>query len=494
MPAEDASERSPARLLHNVALCGLVLYVAFAPHSVAVSAIGISIATVGWLLRSVSQRSLGLTRSKFDLVILLSILWTILTAVFSEEPQISIPKLTALWSVLIFYLTRAIVSRRTVLMLVGVLILSGVAGTLYSAFDLARGRGVIVESVAYDSPFRQLNIRKGDAIWRVNGKRVYSVSDIDAEVRATPTNTPLSVSFISQGEHVERKTIGPLDPSLTKSAGITGGGRSHFFRASGWTRHYETFSEVLQIIALLALGVALAHFRNHGVNKYFKLAFPAVVILAIGITFTTMRTVLVSFVIGASLIAWRSLSGLPKIIFASALVLLLGLGVFAVFRTRAQGAITLADPSSSLRVQIARVGLSRIKEHPILGHGMDAMKLHWNEWGFPGRDLLHLHSTPLQLAFDRGLPMLALWLWMMAMFWITLFRSSKDAADLSDTNAFGIQLGSLGALTGFLASSVVNYNYGDGEVVMLFWWVMGVALMLSDEKKRGATTANRPMR
>lgn len=425
-------------------------------------------------------------------MILLSILWTILTAVFSEEPQISIPKLTALWSVLIFYLTRAVVTRRTVLMLVGVLILSGLAGTLYSAFDLARGRGVIVESVTYDSPFRQLNIHPGDAIWRINGHRVYSVADIDAEVRGTPTNTPLSVSFISQGEHVERQTIGPINTSLQKSAGITGNGRTHFFRASGWTRHYETFSEVLQIIALLALGIALAHLRNHGVNKYFQLAFPAAVILAIGITFTAMRTVLVSFVIGASVIAWRSLSGLPKIIFACALVLLICLGVFAVFRTRAQGAITLADPSSSLRAQIARVGLSRIKENPIMGHGMDSMKLHWNEWGFPGRDMLHLHSTPLQLAFDRGLPMLALWLWMMAMFWFTLFRSSRDMAELSDTNAFGLLLGSLGALTGFLASSIVNYNYGDGEVVMLFWWVMGMALMLREENKKGAALSNRP--
>ncbi len=88
--------------------------------------------------------------------------------------------------------------------------------------------------------------------------------------------------------------------------------------------------------------------------------------------------------------------------------------------------------------------------------------------------------------------MLALWLWMMAMCWFTLFRSSRDMAELSDTNAFGLLLGSLGALTGFLASSIVNYNYGDGEVVMLFWWVMGMALMLREENKKGAALSNRP--
>src|SRR6185369_9412196 len=88
----------------------------------------------------------------------------------------------------------------------------------------------------------------------------------------------------------------------------------------------------------------------------------------------------------------------------------------------------------------------------------------------------HLHSTPLQLAFDRGLPMLALWLWLMISFWLSIGRAERRAADLSDTHAYGVLLGALGALTGFLASSLVNYNYGDAEVAMMFWFLMGVAV------------------
>jgi hypothetical protein len=103
---------------------------------------------------------------------------------------------------------------------------------------------------------------------------------------------------------------------------------------------------------------------------------------------------------------------------------------------------------------------------------MDAIHLHWNEWGFPGKDMLHMHSTPLQIAFDRGLPMLGLWLWLMIAFWINVSRSAKVASDLSDTTSYGILVGILGALTGFLASSLVNYNYGDSEVAMMFWWLM----------------------
>src|SRR4029079_14611806 len=147
-----------------------------------------------------------------------------------------------------------------------------------------------------------------------------------------------------------------------------------------------------------------------------------------------------------------------------------------VWQTRDRNALRLGDPSSSLRWQGAKVGLSRIAIHPVFGHGMDAMQLHWNEWGFPGKDMLHLHSTPLQLAFDRGLPMLALWLWLMIAFWLFIARAESTAADLSGTLSYGILLGILAALTAFLASSLVNYNYGDAEVAMMFWFLMGIAL------------------
>ncbi len=57
---------------------------------------------------------------------------------------------------------------------------------------------------------------------------------------------------------------------------------------------------------------------------------------------------------------------------------------------------------------------------------------------------------------------------MMIAFWFYIARAEKSARDLSDTNSSGLLLGILGALTGFLASSMVNYNYGDAEAVMLF--------------------------
>jgi O-Antigen ligase len=466
----------------RVSLAGLLLYVIFAPHSIAASAIGVALAGIGWVMRIVATGTLGLRRSKFDLIILLSLLWTIASSALSEEPRISLIKLGSSWSVFLFYLTRAVTTKRSALLLVVVLILSGTAGVIYSSYDLLRGRGVVVESLSQNSPLHQVDVHPGDTIWRIGGRRVYSVAEIDQMMKLASANVPLAVSLISQGEHVERKLV--LSSGFQQSSspsGVAGSERSHHFRASGWTRHYETFAELLQMIALLSLGLALANLRNHGLNKYFKLALLGGVVLTLGITFTAMRTVLVAFVIGASVMAWRSLRGVAKITFVSALFFVLAFGAIVVWQTRARNAVVLADPSSSLRAQVAGVGLSRIMIHPVFGHGMDAMKRHWNEWGFPGKDMLHLHSTPLQLAFDRGLPMLVLWLWMMILFWLWLAQSENQARDLSDTNSSGVLLGALGSLTGFLASSMVNYNYGDGEVTMMFWWLMGIAMVVSQQ-------------
>jgi O-antigen ligase len=115
---------------------------------------------------------------------------------------------------------------------------------------------------------------------------------------------------------------------------------------------------------------------------------------------------------------------------------------------------------------------------------MDSMHAHWNEWGFPGTDFLHLHSTPLQLAFDRGLPALVFWLWIVWLFWRTAAGGEKSLRDSSDTNSYGLLLGATGALAGFFASSLVNYNFGDGEVALLFWWLLGIVVVVSAGRSR----------
>ena len=475
-----------SRLGQRTVTIGFFLYSVFAPHSIAAAEISLAIVGAGWLVRTIASKNPGFRRTPFDLPILLFFLWTVASSFLSQEPRISIAKIQSTCVVFLFYLTQAFVTRRTAVLLVAVMILSGAVGTVYSVYDLARGRGILIESVAPESPLQALHIRKGDAIWRIGGRRVYSVADIDQIIKNSPDQTKLTVSVISQGEHLERPGLIVTDTikKQPSPSGVVGSNPTHRFRASGWTRHYETYSEILQILAQLALGLALANFKNHGLNLRSKLAAAALALLALGIALTAMRTALVALAIGVCVISVRALGRRAKVLSLAGICLLLAVGAFVVYQTRAQHALSLQDPSSSLRVQVARVGLSRLMLHPLFGHGMDAMHVHWAEWGFPGRDMLHLHSTPLQLAFDRGLPALLFWLWIMWVFWRTASRGEKLLGDSSDTNRYGLLLGATGAVAGFFASSLVNYNFGDGEVALVFWWLMGIVVVLTEVGRR----------
>ena len=484
----DASDGVPqreqwSRLGEWTALVGLLLYSAFAPHSIAAAEISLAIVGAGWLVRSLATNKSGFRRTRFDLPVWLFFLWTVASSFLSQEPRISIAKIQSACVFLLFYLTQAIVTKKTAVLLVTIMILSGSVGTLYSVYDLIRGRGVLVESLSPESPL-QSYLRAGDAVWRVAGRRVYSVPDIDDALRKSPTGTSLVVSIISQGEHIERPGLVVTDAMKRRPSpsGIVGSGPTHRFRASGWTRHYETYCEILQILAQLALGLLVANYKNHRLNFRAKLASAAFALLALGIALTAMRTVLVALAIGVLVITIRALGNLGlrfRVLSVAVVCLLLAFGGLVVYRTRAQHALSLQDPSSSLRVQVARVGASRLIQHPVFGHGMDSVHVHWKEWGFPGTDMLHLHSTPLQLGFDRGLPALFFWFWIMWIFWRTASSGEKSLRDSSDTNRYGLLLGATGAVAGFFASSLVNYNFGDGEVALVFWWLMGIVVVLS---------------
>ena len=50
----------------------------------------------------------------------------------------------------------------------------------------------------------------------------------------------------------------------------------------------------------------------------------------------------------------------------------------------------------------------------------------------------------------------------------------------------GILVGALGGLVGFFTSGVVHYNWGDSEVVMVLYMIMGLALVIHRELHRPA--------
>src|SRR2546423_7401677 len=167
-------------IINTLVWGGFLIYAIAAPHSIAISWIGISLLVLGWLIRTMVTRRLGIQRSPMDLPLLLFIAWTVLSSLLSIEPRDSLPKLINVSTFLFFYLAQSLLTRRLAIMVAGLMILSAAAGVLWGAGELILGRGVIVSALAIDSPLRSATpITTGDVIWRVNNHRVSTVDEIN---------------------------------------------------------------------------------------------------------------------------------------------------------------------------------------------------------------------------------------------------------------------------------------------------------------------------
>jgi O-antigen ligase len=74
----------------------------------------------------------------------------------------------------------------------------------------------------------------------------------------------------------------------------------------------------------------------------------------------------------------------------------------------------------------------------------------------------HLHNVPVQIAAERGLPALAIWLWFIVGLIVALAKQLR-VKDQKMLAAMG-----LATVTSMLAAGMFEYNFGDSEFLMLF--------------------------
>jgi O-antigen ligase len=89
----------------------------------------------------------------------------------------------------------------------------------------------------------------------------------------------------------------------------------------------------------------------------------------------------------------------------------------------------------------------------------------------------HLHNNIIQVAAELGWLGLAVWLaWIVVTFWMLLaaYRSLRGRAP----EDAAIALGALGAFCGLLVHGMVEYNFGDSEILMVFAFLMGLSDVL----------------
>src|SRR6185436_14108871 len=86
---------------------------------------------------------------------------------------------------------------------------------------------------------------------------------------------------------------------------------------------------------------------------------------------------------------------------------------------------------------------------------------------------------------ERGVPTLIAWLILLGTYAWTLWKTQRRVTKENWIER-GIVLGALGGLLGFMTSGVVHYNWGDSEVVMIFYLIMGLSLVVERSVRTGS--------
>ena len=496
-PAElagPASRRLP-KILDGVAMGFLFLFALVQPLSIAATHISYAGAALAWLARLVVVRRRGLCSSPLDLPILIYLVLSALSALQSPLPVSSwegFRKVALVCVVLVVAQNVRTLDRAR--QLVSVLLLSGLVTVAWTLWMYAGGVGLHVLGPGPDPAWFRAGLRKGDVILRVDGRRLTTPQQFLAHLRAKPPTETLELAAVPvdgievsrnarpvrvpPGEWLPAASIDQLESSIEAARPA---------RAFGFYSHYVTYSMVLALLASLVFGLWLSVRRRFSAKGLTLAGAFLLFTLALGMTLT--RAAWLALALGCAVQVWFHIRHWAvRLLLPAALVLAVLATSAAMHRWRGTGLIDLRDPGTDFRVLMWSDGLRLMGENPWFGVGMNSVRDAW--WRFdlaayrkyPLRS--HFHSTPIQLGVEMGIPALVSWIAFMASYWLLLVRLVARAREQQDWSAYGLALGILGGASGFLASSLVHYDFGDSVVVFLFWFLAGIALAVRQHLAR----------
>jgi O-antigen ligase len=123
------------------------------------------------------------------------------------------------------------------------------------------------------------------------------------------------------------------------------------------------------------------------------------------------------------------------------------------------------DPTRRDRVAMLIEGEHMVRDHPLFGVGPNMVEVVYPQYRVPEAVQSinpHLHNVPVQIAAERGLPALALWLAFLAVLVRGLSQRMRMVALRTPAAA------AIAAVVGMLAAGLFEYNFGDSEFLMLF--------------------------
>lgn len=484
MPEKHQAKSVGARVLDAAIIVFLFLFAVSAPNSIAATQTSWLIGMLLWLVRFVFRPRPKLYKTPVDYLLLGFFILSGLSAFLSYEPMVSIGKLRAASLFTIVYLfAENVPSLRVVRLLALTLTGACMINVFYTAGERLLGQGVKVYGVSENSPLYKVGVRDGDTLLGVDGRKLQDPQELINSLSRPDTQPATILVYRHELQFTLKVPRGSVMPgsSALEQLGLRNWSRGRDWRASGFYGQYVSYAEVLQLIIALALGLFLSLPNKRSV------AAALLLIALTGFCFALLLTVTRASWLGcavSSLIILLLVVQRRTVIIIGLLAMPLILaGLFVLQQKRNVGFLDQKDQSTTWRETVWREGVHLLVSNPrhlLIGVGMDSLKRHWRQWGlFDGGRLPwgHMHSNPLQIALERGLPALILWLAFLFVYARTLWRLLRSGATLQWIER-GVLLGALGGVAGFFTSGLVHYNWGDSEVVMVLYLIMGLSLAI----------------
>jgi len=228
-------------------------------------------------------------------------------------------------------------------------------------------------------------------------------------------------------------------------------------RPQGTLGHYMTYSGLL----MLVIGTALAKLLFDPREKTWPALVMPALLLAVALTSTRMAWVGACAAAGVLLLIkdFRLLAILPivgAITFAAA---------GPAITQRLMSMFDAKDPTRRDRVAMLLEGEHMVRDHPVFGVGPNMVEEVYEQYRVAQaveRINPHLHNVPMQIAAERGLPALAIWVGFIVVLCRGLYRQLRTVRPRTAAAA------AIASVAAMLAAGLFEYNFGDSEFLMLF--------------------------
>lgn len=497
----------PVMQISNLIIACLFVVAIFSPHSIAVTQTAWLLGMVLWVARFAFYPRPAVSRSPVDYALIGFFVLSGISAVFSYSPIMSIGKMRAAsLFTLVYLVAQNVHSIRVVRLLVLTLIASCMVNVLLTAGKFAIGQGVKVQGVRAESPLskavfrtrsvtRPTPIIEGDTVWEVDGREVGNPEELASALASGGTTARVRIYRVEWTPELEvpRGQLLPGTNAL-QQLGITDWARGRDWRATGFFSHWVTYSEVLQLIASLALGIFLALPQKKSLGGLLLVFALLGLVFALGMTVT--RASWIAFAVSAVVMLLLTSSRRAILIVGACAIPLVIASIFFLQQRRSIGFFDRQDQSTSWRQMVWKEGFELLVSNPrhvVVGVGVDSIKGHWREWGLfdnGNQPIGHMHSNVLQIALERGVPALLVWLILLGVYVRMLWQLNRREIQTptNEVHNFprGLALGALGGTIGFFTSGLVHYNWGDSEVVTVFYFIMGLCLVVERTNQQPA--------